>query len=125
MALQKRIAKAIGVGLTDNTLVIFTSDNGPVVDDGYADGSVEHLNGHKPAGEFRGGKYSIYEGGTRMPFIAHWPGLTRNNSWGRGQHPVGILEELSFNSTISPRTLANPPMWRMRIPTSFANFQQN
>jgi arylsulfatase A-like enzyme len=62
------------LGLTDNTLVIFTSDNGPVVDDGYADGSVEHLNGHKPAGEFRGGKYSIYEGGTRMPFIAHWPG---------------------------------------------------
>jgi arylsulfatase A-like enzyme len=62
------------LGLTDNTLVIFSSDNGPVVDDGYADGSVEHLNGHKPAGEFRGGKYSIYEGGTRVPFIAHWPG---------------------------------------------------
>jgi arylsulfatase A-like enzyme len=55
-------------------LVIFSSDNGPVVDDGYADGSVEHLNGHKPAAEFRGGKYSIYEGGTRMPFIAYWPG---------------------------------------------------
>jgi|SRR5215469_16751169 len=62
------------LGLTENTLVIFSSDNGPVVDDGYADGSVEHLNGHQPAGEFRGGKYSIYEGGTRMPFIAHWPG---------------------------------------------------
>lgn len=61
-------------GLANNTLVIFTSDNGPVVDDGYADGAVEQLNGHKPAGPFRGGKYSVYEGGTRMPLIARWPG---------------------------------------------------
>jgi arylsulfatase A-like enzyme len=60
--------------LADNTLLIFSSDNGPVVDDGYADGAAENLNGHKPAGLFRGGKYSIYEGGTRMPFLARWPG---------------------------------------------------
>jgi arylsulfatase A-like enzyme len=59
--------------LTNNTLVIFTSDNGPVVDDGYADGAVENLNGHKPAAGFRGGKYSSYEAGTRMPFIVTWP----------------------------------------------------
>lgn len=61
-------------GLTRNTLVLFTSDNGPVVDDGYADGSPEDLNGHRPAGNFRGGKYSIYEGGTRVPLVASWPG---------------------------------------------------
>ncbi len=60
--------------LTNNTLLIFTSDNGPVVDDGYADGAVETLDGHKPAGPFRGGKYSLYEGGTRLPFLARWPG---------------------------------------------------
>jgi arylsulfatase A-like enzyme len=60
-------------GLLDNTLVIFSSDNGPVVDDGYADGSVEALGPHLPAGKLRGGKYSIYEGGTRMPFVAQWP----------------------------------------------------
>ncbi len=60
--------------LDENTLVIFTSDNGPVVDDGYADGSVEQLNGHTPAGKLRGGKYEIYEGGTREPFITRWPG---------------------------------------------------
>jgi len=60
--------------LSDNTLVIFSSDNGPVVDDGYADGSVRDLNGHTPAGVLRGGKYSIYEGGTRMPFIVRFPG---------------------------------------------------
>ena len=60
--------------IADRTLVIFSSDNGPVVDDGYADGSVRDLNGHKPAGPLRGGKYSIYEGGTRMPFIVRYPG---------------------------------------------------
>ncbi len=60
--------------LMDNTLIIFTSDNGPVVDDGYADGSVEQLNGHTPAGQLRGGKYTLYEGGTRVPFITYWRG---------------------------------------------------
>ncbi len=60
--------------LSNNTLLIVTSDNGPVVDDGYADGSVEKLNGHTPAGPLKGGKYSLYEGGTRMPFITRWPG---------------------------------------------------
>jgi arylsulfatase A-like enzyme len=59
--------------LAENTLVIVTSDNGPVVDDGYADGSLEALDGHKPAGPLRGSKYSVYEGGTRMPFMARWP----------------------------------------------------
>jgi arylsulfatase A-like enzyme len=60
--------------LTDNTLLIVTSDNGPVVDDGYQDGAVRDLNGHTPAGPWRGGKYTVYEGGTRIPFVAHWPG---------------------------------------------------
>lgn len=61
-------------GLERDTLLIFTSDNGPVVDDGYADGAEHDLNGHRPAGPWRGGKCSIYEGGTRLPFIAWWPG---------------------------------------------------
>jgi len=56
-----------------NTLVILSSDNGPVVDDGYRDGAVEHLGSHRPAGPLRGGKYSIFEGGTRIPFITRWP----------------------------------------------------
>jgi len=59
--------------LTDNTLVILTSDNGPVVDDGYKDEAVAKLGPHKPAGPFRGGKYSHFEGGTRVPFIVRWP----------------------------------------------------
>lgn len=60
--------------LADNTLVIFTSDNGPVVDDGYQDQAVELLDGHTPAGALRGGKYSAFEAGTRIPFIVRWSG---------------------------------------------------
>lgn len=62
------------LGLTGNTLVILSSDNGPVVDDGYRDQAVERLGDHQPAGPFRGGKYSAFEGGTRVPFIVRWPG---------------------------------------------------
>ncbi len=61
------------LGLARNTLVILTSDNGPVVDDGYHDEAVERLGNHKPAGIFRGGKYSAFEAGTRVPFIVRWP----------------------------------------------------
>jgi arylsulfatase A-like enzyme len=60
--------------LTDNTLVVFCSDNGPVLNDGYKDGAKEKLGSHKPNGPYRGGKYSILEGGTRTPFITCWPG---------------------------------------------------
>ena len=62
------------LGLTNNTLIVLCSDNGPVLDDGYVDGAVEKLGSHEPAGPFSGGKYSVYEGGTRTPFITRWPG---------------------------------------------------
>ena len=61
-------------GLAENTLVIMSSDNGPVLDDGYKDQAVEKLGAHKVAGPLRGGKYSVHEGGTRTPFIARWRG---------------------------------------------------
>ncbi len=67
-------------GLADNTIVIFSSDNGPVYDDGYDDGTTVHTStkesdrGHDGSGIYRGGKYQIYEGGTRVPFIIKWPG---------------------------------------------------
>jgi arylsulfatase A-like enzyme len=68
------VLKAIDrLHLSRNTVVIFTSDNGPVVDDGYKDDAVARLGSHKPAGPFRGGKYSNFEGGTRIPFIVYWP----------------------------------------------------
>lgn len=61
------------MGLRENTLIILSSDNGPVVDDGYQDRAEELLNGHSPTGNLRGGKYSAYEGGTRVPVIVSWP----------------------------------------------------
>jgi arylsulfatase A-like enzyme len=59
--------------LAQDTLLMFSSDNGPVVDDGYRDRAVELLGSHKPAGRLRGGKYSIFDGGTRVPMVARWP----------------------------------------------------
>lgn len=63
-------------GLEDNTLVVLSSDNGPVGADGYADNVLadETRAGHHAAGKLRGGKYLDYEGGVRMPFVARWPG---------------------------------------------------
>jgi arylsulfatase A-like enzyme len=59
--------------LTENTVVIITSDNGPVLDDGYADQAAEKFKGLPVAGPFSGGKYCIAEGGCRVPFILKWP----------------------------------------------------
>ena len=71
------IAELERLGLADNTLVIFSSDNGPVLNDGYEDDAVEKLGAHRPAGPLRGGKYSAFEAGARVPTIAWWPGLIR------------------------------------------------
>ncbi len=65
--------------IADNTILIFTSDNGPVIDDGYQDQAYELLNGHTPMGIYRGGKYSAYEAGTRVPFIVRWPARVKPN----------------------------------------------
>lgn len=65
------------LNLDKNTLVILSSDNGPVIDDGYQDQAVELLGDHKPWGPFRGGKYSSFEAGTRIPQIVRWPGKVK------------------------------------------------
>lgn len=69
-------------GLTENTLVVFCSDNGPVLDDGYRDEAVEKNGTHRAAGPYSGGKYSVYEGGTRTPFITCWPGTIPSGASG-------------------------------------------
>lgn len=63
--------------LSENTLVVFCSDNGPVLDDGYKDDAIEKLGSHDPNGPYQGGKYNVYEGGTRTPFITRWPGTIK------------------------------------------------
>ncbi len=78
--------------LSNDTLVIFSSDNGPVLDDGYVDGAVEKLGHHRPAGPYRGGKYSAFEGGTRVPFILRWPAKVRK---GTSDALVGQIDLLS------------------------------
>lgn len=60
--------------LAQNTLIVFCSDNGPVLDDGYKDDAIETIGNHRAGGAFTGGKYSVYEGGTRIPFITRWKG---------------------------------------------------
>lgn len=71
------VKKLADLGLTENTMIIFTSDNGPVLDDGYEDEAVTRLNGHTPSGPFRGGKYSAFEAGTRVPWIVQWPAAVK------------------------------------------------
>ena len=67
------IVKAIeNLKLSRKTMIIVSSDNGPVLDDAYKDDAVEKLGDHKPAGPLRGGKYSAFEGGTRVVFIVRW-----------------------------------------------------
>lgn len=61
-------------GLAENTIVFFSSDNGPVLNDGYEDQADVLWNGVKPTGDLRGGKYSLFEAGTRVPFIMYWKG---------------------------------------------------
>jgi arylsulfatase A-like enzyme len=68
------ITKLRQLKLLENTLVILTSDNGPVLDDGYEDDAVGKIGDHKPSGPFSGGKYSKLEAGTRVPMIVSWPG---------------------------------------------------
>lgn len=73
-------------GLSENTLLIVTSDHGPASYAGdnreATEGQIKALEarGHWPAGIYRGYKFSVYEGGLRVPFIVRWPGVVRAGS---------------------------------------------
>jgi arylsulfatase A len=88
--------------LTENTLIVFCSDNGPVLDDGYVDGSVTELGSHEPSGPFTGGKYTVFEGGTRTPFITRWP----------GKIPAGVSDQIvcTIDLTASFAALTGVPL---------------
>ncbi|MGW9687035.1 sulfatase family protein [Flagellimonas sp. 2504JD1-5] len=82
-------------GVLENTLIVFSSDNGPVVNDGYYDDSVEKLGKHKPAGPLRGGKYSLFEAGTRVPFVTYWQGKINPGTSDAMISQVDLLASLS------------------------------
>ena len=85
------LATLRGADIEGETLVILTSDNGPVLDDGYADRAEELAGDHLPGGPFRGGKYSAYEAGTAVPLIVCWPGHVKA---GRESHALFTQTDL-------------------------------
>ncbi len=87
------------LGISKNTMVIFSSDNGPVVDDGYQEEAVEKIGLHKPAGPFRGGKYSNFEGGTRVPFLVRWPARIKP-----GTTSEALICQVDFPATFAKLT---------------------
>ena len=97
-------------GLSENTLIVFCSDNGPVMDDGYADGALENLGVHRAGGIYTGGKYSVFEGGCRTPFITRWPKTIK----------PGVSDEMvcTIDLAASCATLVEQPMPADSFPDS-------
>lgn len=85
------------LGIRDNTIIIFSSDNGPILDDGYEDRAVELSGEHRPAGPLRGSKYSLYDGGTHVPTLLSW----------RGSAPHGFSSEAVVNHMDFVASFAN------------------
>ena len=92
------------LGLADNTLVIFSSDNGPVLDDGYVDEAVELNGDHRMTGPLRGSKYSLFDGGTRVPTIARWP-----NAIEAGQQSDALLCQVDLMNSFAALAGADLP----------------
>ena len=92
------------LGLRQNTLIILSSDNGPVVDDGYQDRAVELLGDHKPAGPYRSGKYSTFEGGTMVPAIVSWPRRIE-----AGQESDALMSQIDWLASLSKLVGARIP----------------
>lgn len=99
------------LGIAENTLIILSSDNGPVVDDGYQDQAVERLGDHKPAGVLRGGKYSAFEAGTRVPFLVRWPGQAKPGV------SEALVSQIDLMGTLSQ--LSGQPIPDQAAPDSF------
>jgi len=74
------------LGIEENTILLFTSDNGP----------REGVNGHRSAGDLRGLKGDIHEGGHRVPFIVQWPGKIAANS-----HSDQLIGQVDMYATLA------------------------
>ena len=109
-AVGEIIKQVESLGLTQNNIIIFSSDNGPVLDDGYADEAVIKQNGHLPAGPLRGGKYSAFEGGSRVPLIISWPGKIQTGT------SDALVSQVDFFASFSK--LINQPIPMGNAPDS-------
>ena len=87
------------LGIADNTLIILTSDNGPVLDDGYEDQAEELANGHQAGGPWRGGKYSSYEAGSVVPFIVSGAGCR-----GKGKVSDALISHIDCLASMAALT---------------------
>ena len=92
-------------GLRDNTLVLFTSDNGPAI-------TAQHPHGS--AGPLRDKKGSVYEGGIRVPGLLRWPGKTKTGSV--SDEPISGVD---FLPTVCAITGTEPPRDRVLDGASF------
>ena len=92
------------LNILDNTLIVFTSDNGPVTDDGYEDQADELLGNHLPAAHLRGGKYSSFEAGTKIPLILSGPGINKP-----GTSSEVLLSQLDFLRSFAALTGQSVP----------------
>ena len=90
--------------LADNTLVVFTSDNGGAIKDTYDDGTNELHALQPPNGTLRGFKGSLYEGGHRVPFLARWPGHIKAGS--TSDALIGHIDALATFSALTGEKLA-------------------
>lgn len=73
------------LGLLEQTIIIISSDNGAVIDDGYLDEAKERLGQHRPSLGLRSYKYSAFEGGSRIPAIVYW---SKNSNAGQVSYEV-------------------------------------
>lgn len=87
------MAKLRANGQFENTFVIFTSDNGPHSEGGY------HPDMLDSSGPLRGHKRDLYEGGIRVPFIAHWPGVIEAGR--ESEHPSAFWDFLPTATEIA------------------------
>ena len=88
------------MGVRNNTLVIFTSDNGGMLNNG---GQDAWSAGHRLNGKLLGFKFGAWEGGHRIPFIARWPGRIPANS--RSNHLISQIDILATLAAIVKRPL--------------------
>lgn len=112
--------------LYDNTLVLFASDHGAAPYAGNilkaTPGQMRLLEkqGHYCSGPYRGYKFSVYEGGLRVPLIAHWPGVIKPG--GRSDALVGLCDLMATFAELSQTTLAGDAA---PDSISFANLLRN